>query len=297
MFIYRIMENSFAVKIGDIIINVTSDVPFSLNTFTSSIKKFFICQSNKIDVYLNHHSYLPFTEVKSLGIRVYSNPPYDIYESDNLLSYIGIDNGNKERIQEALFFSKDFSVGEIYRPSSESFQAGNCNSISFLTTDQVFLSSYLSNHQGCLLHSSGVILGGKGFIFAAHSGGGKSTIVKMLQNEAEILCDDRIILRSFPRDVQVYGTWSHGEVPDVSPNNAPLNAIFFLEKSDVNSITPITDTNEIIKQLLLLVIKPMVTKSWYDSTFDLLLEIIKRVPCYRLQFDRSADIKNIIGNL
>ncbi len=54
--------------------------------------------------------------------------------------------------------------------------------------------------------------------------------MKILRNKGEILCDDRIIVRRWPGGFRIHGTWSHGELPDVSTSDAPLRAIMFLEK-------------------------------------------------------------------
>ena len=64
-------------------------------------------------------------------------------------------------------------------------------------------------------------------LFVGHSEAGKSTIVKMLKGQAKILCDDRIIVRKWPEGFRIHGTWGHGEVPDVSPDSAPLERDLF----------------------------------------------------------------------
>lgn len=76
-------------------------------------------------------------------------------------------------------------------------------------------------------------------------------MVKMLKDQAEILCDDRNIIRKWPDGYRVHGTWSHGEVPLVSPASAPLKAIFFLVKSNKNKIVPVKEKKESIKKIRL----------------------------------------------
>ena len=81
-----------------------------------------------------------------------------------------------------------------------------------------------------------VILNGQGLIFVGHSEAGKSTTAAMLKNvgvgaglvpalegdhkgsplQVEILCDDRNIVRRWEEGWRVHGTWSHGDVPEVS---------------------------------------------------------------------------------
>jgi len=119
----------------------------------------------------------------------------------------------------------------------------------------------------------------------------------MLKGKAEILCDDRIIVRKQAGDFNIYGTWSHGDVPDVSANSAALKAIMFLEKSDENRIIPLEDKKEITKGLLSCLIKPFVTVDWWEKTLALVDKIGTEVPCYVLEFDKSGRAVDVLRQL
>jgi hypothetical protein len=114
--------------------------------------------------------------------------------------------------------------------------------------------------------------------------------------QVEILCDDRNIVRRWEGDHSghpgwwVYGTWSHGDVPDVSPASAPLRAIFFIEQAKENTLTPLTDRKEITRRLLACLIKPFVTADWWHKTLDLIEQMAGAVPCYLMRFDKSGEI-------
>ena len=139
-----------------------------------------------------------------------------------------------------------------------------------------------------------MILYGKGVLFVGHSEAGKSTTVSMLKNEGEILCDDRIIVRRWPDGFRIHGTWSHGDVPEVSNSSARLHAIFFLEQSSENCLEPIQDRREINRMLPFYVIQPLVTADWWEKTLDLTQQISREVPVYRLKLDTSGKIKEIL---
>ena len=74
-------------------------------------------------------------------------------------------------------------------------EAAGWSSLSLFPTDQILVARWLADRQGCYLHSAGAILDGKGLLFVGHSDAGKTTTVRMLQDQAEILCDDRNIVR------------------------------------------------------------------------------------------------------
>ena len=155
----------------------------------------------------------------------------------------------------------------------------------------------MSDRRGCIFHSAGMIIEDQGFLFVGHSGAGKSTIVTQLRPYGEILCDDRNIVRRYPEGWRLFGTWSHGDVPDVSPNSAPLRAIFLLEQAPHNRLIPVTDRREIVRTLPFFIIKPLVTADWWEKTLDLVGAIAREVPVYRLQFDQTGSVMDTLRAL
>ena len=122
-------------------------------------------------------------------------------------------------------------------------------------------------------------------------------MVKMLMDEAQILCDDRMIVRRWPEGFRIHGTWSHGEVSEVSAGSAPLRAIMFLEKAPENRLIPIDDRQAVIRQLLACLIKPFVTTDWWEKTLTLVERIAREVPCYTVRFDKSGRVLEMLEDL
>ena len=119
----------------------------------------------------------------------------------------------------------------------------------------------------------------------------------MLKGKAEILCDDRIIVREGPEGIKMYGTWSHGDVAEVSANSAPLKAMLFLEQAELNRLTPIEDKRQRFKKLLPYLIKPFETRDWWHRMLFLIQRIATEVPCYSLEFERSGDVIELLTSL
>jgi hypothetical protein len=119
----------------------------------------------------------------------------------------------------------------------------------------------------------------------------------MIMPHAEILCDDRNIVRHYEDGWKVFGTWSHGDVPDVSSRSAPLHGVLFIEKSDENRVVRIDDRREAVRRLAGCVIRPFVTADWWEKTLDLVERMALEVPCYRMQFDRSGAIVDELRRL
>lgn len=291
-------------KIAGITVCVESDLDFDTVPFKKEFVPFAVEGPGDDNVTLRHHFELPSLKGKDLGVEVYRKAPWAISHKNGTWFYQGIstehDNGSLHRVA---VFENDYTCGTIYSPSgdAEHIRADGWPSLSLFPTDQIWLGPLLADRSAVLLHSAGVILQGQGLLFVGHSSAGKSTTMTLLKKftagvngtaplQFEILCDDRNIVRHSDEGWRVHGTWSHGDVPDVSSASAPLRAILFLKKDQVCKIVPLTDRKEIWKRLLATLIRPMVTAQWWQKELDVLERIVKDVPCFIMHFDKSGAI-------
>jgi hypothetical protein len=210
---------------------------------------------------------------------------------------MGIFPLKKQSPHRLAIFNRDHTRAEIYNDDHDVFLQGNQHSLTLFPSDQILLARILAERQGCYLHSCGVNLGGKGLLFLGHSGAGKSTMATMLKDRSRILCDDRIIVRKQPGGFRIHGTWSHGDVPNVSGGSAPLKAILFLEKARDNEALRLKDPIEIVHRLLPCLIKPFVTEDWWNKSLTLIDMISREVPCYVLRFDKSGKVIDLLDKL
>ena len=99
--------------------------------------------------------------------------------------------------------------------------------------DQLLFLAPLAHTNGLLLHASGAVIDGKAFVFAGHSGDGKTTLSRLLAAEGlELLSDERIALRREGESFRAYGTPWPGEGDVVSSSSYPLAGVFLLKKGD-----------------------------------------------------------------
>jgi hypothetical protein len=240
------------------------------------------------DAVVIHHRACGFPEPLGSARLAYAHPPYMIFDRGDAWVYrIG---GHEDGAVQTAVFSKDYRRADIYTPGPVAVPEEGFDSLTLLPTDQVLLAPLLAFRGGCLLHAGGVIRGGRGLAFAGHSTAGKSTMMRLLAAGAEILCDDRVALRPDGEGFRIHGTWSHGDVPDVSPGSAPLAAVFFLRKAGRNEAEPIPDRREVVRRLLDLVIKPLATPDWWDRTLAAVERLASVVPAYELSFDLSGNV-------
>jgi hypothetical protein len=70
-------------QIGDITLQVESDLQIAESTFHSNIQKFRVSPSEKDVVKIRHHFNIPDINKNQLGYLVYKDPPWEIYTREN----------------------------------------------------------------------------------------------------------------------------------------------------------------------------------------------------------------------
>jgi hypothetical protein len=106
-----------------------------------------------------------------------------------------------------------------------------------------------------------------------------------------------VIVRNDPNGLEIHGTWSHGDVPYVSPESAPLKAILFLKKAHKNRLIPIVDTQDVVRRLTACLAKPLVTANWWDKMLGLMKTMACEVPSYIFEFDKSAQVVELLEDI
>jgi hypothetical protein len=285
-------------QIAGVTIRVESGLPLNDVTFHPKFRHFEVDGPGEDNITIRHiFGRLPLKK-HALGKTIYSKPPWDIYRRNG--SWIYMSRAYRlwfKYIHQVAVINHDHTSAKICNRRSEVFRKGNLYSLSLFPTDQIILARVLADREGCYLHAGGVVLDCNGFLFVGHSEAGKSTMVTMLKHKAEILCDDRIILRRWPDGFKIHGTWSHGDVPQISNGSAPLRAILFLEQAQENRLTPLDNKKEIIHKLLTFLIKPFVTADWWVKMLMLVEHAAHEVPHYNLKFDKSGKVVDLLDHL
>lgn len=283
-------------RIGGLTLQVTSDLPMGPDTFAPKVRAFACEGPGEDTLVISHHFEMPAFSEEALGLEVYRHPPWRIFRAPAGWTYLGSLPWDPEGEPfQAAFFDEDHTRGEIHHRDPEVFQRGGAHSLTLFPTDQILLARVLPDRGGVMVHGAGVILRGEGFLFAGHSGAGKTTVARLLRERGTVLCDDRVIVRKEGEGFRLYGTWSHGDLPLVSPASAPLRGVFFLRKADRHRIRSVNPLRERYARLLACLVRPVTDRGWWQKALSVTEEILERAPCRELAFADGPGLADCVS--
>ena len=246
------------------------------------------------DVVLRHHNSNLDLSSLNLGQPAYDSLPWEIYRSGSNWVYKAKSFKGSSKL--VAVFNETHTSAEIYHSDFEQLLKHQWDSLALFPTDQIWLARLLAVRQAFFLHAAGLVIHGHGLAFVGHSEAGKTTISRLLQHKGQILCDDRVILRNLPAGFRLYGTWSHGELHIVSPGSAPLRAVLLLEQAPENRLIRL-QPREVVRALPQFLIKPLLTRDWWEQVLDTIGALARAVPVYRPRFDKSGRVWEVLQEL
>ncbi len=168
------------------------------------------------------------------------------------------------------------------------------NPYSVDTLLRIVHSLLLAPAGGLLLHASGGIRGGRGYLFSGVSGAGKTTMARLAPPDVQLLTDEISYLRREARGFRVYGTPFAGELGIQGENvSAPLAAIYLLEHGDENRLERVAEA-EAARRLMRNVLFFAREADLVSQVFSTVCEISRCVPVFRLQFVPDSRVWEMI---
>jgi MoaA/NifB/PqqE/SkfB family radical SAM enzyme len=285
-------------RVAGLAVDVEADLPITDTTFEPKFELFREPANGPAAIVLRHHFSLPDLSGEDLGREVYRRAPWAIYRKGSSWIYLMISPDDADKaLHRVMVFNDGHTRGSIYSPSDAPFRKGGLDSLALLPSDQLILARALPAFDGAFVHAAGVRMNGQGLVFAGPSEAGKSTIVKLIGERGEVLCDDRVVIRKEAGGFRVHGTWNHGEIPRVSPGSAPLRAVLFLRQAETNRIDRVDDPQAVVRDLLPRLVRPLVSADWWEAALSLAEDLVRDVPFYNLFFDKSGAIVEALEEL
>jgi hypothetical protein len=155
----------------------------------------------------------------------------------------------------------------------------------------------LARREAILVHACGAAKDGRAYVFAGHSGDGKTTLARLLSTEGfELLSDERVVIRRHGSSFMAYGTPWPGEGNAVSAAGLPLAGVFLLRKGNHHQLRggkPAVLASEFLARAIVPYYLPAET----EILLGLLDELTGTVPMRELQFARKDGLGRVLASV
>lgn len=146
-----------------------------------------------------------------------------------------------------------------------------------------------------LMHSAALEMDGEAYVFAAKSGTGKTTHLKLWMQEfgsrVQVVNGDKPVYRFQDGTLYVYGTPWCGKEELGNDIRSPVKAICFLEQGQENSIRRMTE-EEVIGRIFHQLLMPR-EEGAVTHFLDMIDELMLKVNCYLLRCNTESEAARV----
>ena len=271
-------------NIADINIKIESDIFWDVS---DKYKIFEITQTNPDVIFkIDSEHQIEFSHFNS----VFKDDLLEIFQYDEEIVKVMYDDLESKEIDWCMHLSKDNKY-TLYLYKKEIHNLKAFSILYFLE-----LSLFLIKNNSMMLHASVVDYKGKGILFTAPSGTGKSTQAFLWEKEleAEIINGDRAIIRKLD-NYEVYGSPLAGSSNIYKNKKVPLRTIVVLRQAKYNKIKKISLREAYIYLMSEFSVSPW-NKAVVDEQSKWVLQLIKEVPVYMLECLPNEEAVKILKN-
>lgn len=207
--------------------------------------------------------------------------------------------GNKTgRILQVYRFSEDHSHLEYILLESRKHPGLTLTDFEYMCTGEAF-ANRLAYLGGLVMHGSAISYEGKGIVFSAPSGTGKSThagLWKQHYGERVLrINDDKPAIRFEEGVPIVYGTPWSGKTATNANDSAPLKAIVFLKQAPENRIQPLS-VADALEHIYRETVRPFYDETLGMKILDTAERLIQSVPVFLLECTISSQAVELVKN-
>jgi hypothetical protein len=165
----------------------------------------------------------------------------------------------------------------------------------FGPTLELLMINYLARGNGAIIHGCGIDCDGTGILFAGESGAGKSTLANLWNrvDGADVLSDDRTLVRQINGELRMFGTPWHGEAKFGAARGVRLQKIFFLHHGQKNEAQPLTVSGS-VQKLLQCSFPPYWDAAGMQYTMGFFEKMATRISCDELAFRPDESVIEMI---
>ncbi len=209
------------------------------------------------------------------------------------LSSVGKISG---KVLQNTIFTPDYSQVDI-----ELYNGRRRSNLTATDWEYVYTGAAFANRLaylgGVVLHGSSISYEGKGVVFSAPSGTGKSTHTalwaKRFGEKVTPINDDKPAIRFVDEQPYIYGTPWSGKTDKNHNISVPLHAVVFIERASQNCIRRLSPTEALLR------INNETVRPFYDAgqgirVLDCTQKLIETIPMYLLGCTISEDAAELV---
>jgi hypothetical protein len=219
-----------------------------------------------------------------------SSPPlfvsgglWTVYRSGRALFYLIREPVRGRAPLSALVIDESRRRGRLFLPPGAPFAL-------HYPLDELLFQHHLARHGGMEVHACGLEWQGRALLFCGQSGAGKTTMAGLWRRRrppAEVLSDDRMIVREHGGVPWAFGTPWHGSGRFASPRGLPLGGIVFLAHG-AQPVMAAMGATEAAAALFARAFPPPWEPTGIARVLGLCARVSGRVRCARLRFRPDA---------
>jgi hypothetical protein len=204
-----------------------------------------------------------------------------------------------DRPYKAAVISADGTLGEVILEAS-CFPRDRAAPVLEYPLDEVLFVNRIWRVGGVEVHGCAVkVPDGTGVLYVGHSGAGKSTMARLWAAAlpgADILSDDRVVLRTEPAGARMFGTPWHGDACFARAESTPVSAIFVIRHGARNAARALTAV-EASAELFARAFIPFHDPAAIDATLAVLESVARRVPLFALDVVPTSAVVGYVRDL
>ncbi len=208
----------------------------------------------------------------------------------------GIEKCKRFLSEDKPLFSVEISEEEIAKEASLT----PWNNKGLSEFDCVFRRIYNEspNYNRIVMHGASIMMNGKGVLFSAPSGTGKSTHIRLwgkkYGKDITVIDGDKPFISFENGKAYVWGSPRSGKEGWNNPISAPLKAIVFLERASENQIFKVSPTEIIDKAFMQFYIPK--NKATAEKTITTINQLLGNVPIYILKCNMEIEAAEVAYN-
>jgi len=196
-------------------------------------------------------------------------------------SFVGL---RANRPYHAIAVDREWRTGTVFLPARLRSGVGRPFPVAY-PWEMLLFTSLLVHGDGAIVHATGIVIDGAGWIFAGPHRAGKSTLARLFKarSDVTVLNDDRVAVRHVDGRWHVFGTPWAGSARLNADASAPIRGVCLIRHGRTTKPTRLSPARA-AGALLARCLHPYWEREAAAKLLDTIARLVSDVPCYDFPF-------------